>query len=191
MTLGQGQGMTLTLNTHVVSFTYLGHCIYQLATVSAKKRRIWLFPYKILCEQIWPWPKIGRRYPSVIIWTNYDLLEFQMLNTRFHDNRLTGSREEDFLKVFYLIRTWRPSWSSDLDPANKLSFPHPMGAPHKKMTSIGLVVSEEKMFENVDRRQTTDYRRQMATIEVSHIISSPVSLRLRWANKARLFNTLL
>ena len=83
-----------------------------------------------------------------------------MLHTRFHDNRLTGSREEDFLKVFYLIRTWRPSWSSDLDPANKLSFPHHMGAPHKKMTSIGLVVSEEKMFENVDRRQTTDDRLQ-------------------------------
>ena len=31
MTLGQGQGITLTLNTHVVSFTHLAHCIYQFS----------------------------------------------------------------------------------------------------------------------------------------------------------------
>ena len=31
MTLGQGQGMTLTLNTHVVSFTYLATYIYKFS----------------------------------------------------------------------------------------------------------------------------------------------------------------
>ena len=31
MTLGQGQGMTLTLNTHVVLFTHLAHCIHQFS----------------------------------------------------------------------------------------------------------------------------------------------------------------
>ena len=50
-------------------------------------------------------------------------------------------------------------------------------------TSIALVVSEEKMFENVDRLQTTYYRRQTTTTEASHTISSPVSIRLRWAKK--------
>ena len=45
------------------------------------------------------------------------------------------------------------------------------------MSSIGPVVSEEKMFENVDGRRTDDGRR-------SHwyTISSPMSLRLRLAN---------
>ena len=41
MTLGQGHGMTFTLNTHVVSFTYLAQCISnffrpQAAEVSEK-----------------------------------------------------------------------------------------------------------------------------------------------------------
>ena len=31
MTLDQGQGKTLTLNTHVVSFTYLATCIYKFS----------------------------------------------------------------------------------------------------------------------------------------------------------------
>ena len=31
MTLGQGQGMTFTLNTDVVSFTYLATCIYKFS----------------------------------------------------------------------------------------------------------------------------------------------------------------
>ena len=31
MTLDQGQGMTLNLNTHVVSFTYLATCIYKFS----------------------------------------------------------------------------------------------------------------------------------------------------------------
>ena len=29
-------------------------------------------PYKCLCYQIWPWPKIGQDHTRVIIWTNYD-----------------------------------------------------------------------------------------------------------------------
>ena len=39
MTLGQGQGMALTLNTHILSFTYLATCIYirsQAGIVSEK-----------------------------------------------------------------------------------------------------------------------------------------------------------
>ena len=31
MTFDQGQEMTLTMNTHVVSFTHLAHCIYQFS----------------------------------------------------------------------------------------------------------------------------------------------------------------
>ena len=57
MTLRQGQGMTLTLNTHVVSFTHLAHCIYQFSDhrlqVSEKYKVSTFSPYKsLLCKQI-------------------------------------------------------------------------------------------------------------------------------------------
>ena len=45
---------------------------------------------------------------------------------------------------------------------------------------MGLVVSEEMLFENIDRRTTDDGRRMPA-----YTISSPVSLRLRWANNGK------
>ena len=54
-----------------------------------------------------------------------------MLHTKFRENRLTGSGEEDFFKGFYHIWAWQPSWSCDPDAANKLSFPLPKEAPHK------------------------------------------------------------
>ena len=46
-----------------------------------------------------------------------------MLHTKFHENRPAGSGEEDFLKGFYHIWAWRPSWSCDKDHVNKFSFP--------------------------------------------------------------------
>ena len=54
-----------------------------------------------------------------------------MLHTKFRENQPTGSGEEDFLRVFYHIWAWRPSWSCDPDAANKISFPLPKEAPHK------------------------------------------------------------
>ena len=54
-----------------------------------------------------------------------------MLHIKFRENRSTGSGEEDFLKVFFHIWAWRPSWSCDQDAANKISFPLPKEAPHK------------------------------------------------------------
>ena len=54
-----------------------------------------------------------------------------MLHTKFHKNWPAGSGEEDFLKGFYHIWAWWPSWSCDLDFAIKLSSPLPMDAPHK------------------------------------------------------------
>ena len=63
--------------------------------------------------------------------TNYDGLESPMLHTKFRENRPAGSGEEDFLKGFYQIWAWWPSWSCDPDAANKLSFSLPKEAPHK------------------------------------------------------------
>ena len=49
-----------------------------------------------------------------------------MLHTKFRENRFWRRR---FLKGFYHIWAWRPSWSCDPDAANKLSFPLPKEAP--------------------------------------------------------------
>ena len=46
-----------------------------------------------------------------------------MLHTKYHGNRSAGSGEEDFLKGFYHIWAWRPSWSCDQHHINKFSFP--------------------------------------------------------------------
>ena len=54
------------------------------------------FPCKSLCFQNCPCHKIGQGHPRVIISTNYDGLESQMLHTKFHENRPAGSGEEDF-----------------------------------------------------------------------------------------------
>ena len=54
-----------------------------------------------------------------------------MLHTKFRGNRPTGLEEKRFLKGFYHIWAWRPSWSCDPDAANILSFPLPNEALHK------------------------------------------------------------
>ena len=53
-----------------------------------------------------------------------------MLHTKFCENRPAGSGE-DFLKGFYHIWAWWPSWSFDPHAANIILFPLPKEAPHK------------------------------------------------------------
>ena len=48
-----------------------------------------MFP-KLTCR------KIGQGHPRVIIISNYDGLESQMLHAKFRENRSAGSGEEDF-----------------------------------------------------------------------------------------------
>ena len=141
MTLGQGQGLTLTLtlNTHVVSssiiysFRSLHLPIFRPQAASFWKIQGFdFFPYKSIWEQIWSWLKIGRGHPGVIIWTNYDWLWLAWLPNAIYQvswQQAYWFRRRRFLKGFDLIR--RPSWSSDMDLANKLLLPHPMDAPHE------------------------------------------------------------
>ena len=49
---------------------------------------------------------------------------------KVRENRPAGSGE-GFLKGFYLIWAWRPSWSCDPHAVNKLLFPLPKEAPDK------------------------------------------------------------
>ena len=76
-----------------------------------------------------------------------------MLHTKFHCNRPTGSGEIDFFRVF-IINGYGGHHVTQIP---KINFHSP--TPWKiyvNLTSIGLVVSEEKMFENVDGWTTAD-----------------------------------
>ena len=65
-----------------------------------------------------------------------------------------------FLKGFYLIWAWRPSWSSDQDHLNKLLFPHPKESPYE----IGVQLAQRfqrrclKMLTDGGRDGRTDGR---------------------------------
>ena len=98
MTLGQGQEVTLTFNTHICSFFQLvsGHRLQMFWKINSFHFFLW----KSLSYQIWPCRKIGQGQPRVIIWTNYDGVESPMLHTTFRGNPPAGSGEEDFWRVF-------------------------------------------------------------------------------------------
>ena len=110
------------------------------------------FPYKSIRDQIRPCHKIGQGQPRVIIWTNMVVLEHPMLHNKFQDHQTFGSGE-DFFKVFTIYRhgghlghVTLTIWTN----FRSLS----QGGFIWNLASIGLVVSEEKMFENVDIKHT-------------------------------------
>ena len=76
-----------------------------------------------------------------------------------------------FLKGFYHIWAWQPSWSCDQDHLNKLSFPHPKESPYEIWVQLAQWFQRRRCL-----KMMTDGRR-------SHWYtnSSPRSLRLRWA----------
>ena len=74
-----------------------------------------LFPIERPKLQNLAFRKIGQGQPRVINLTNNDGRESQMQHTKFRGNRSSGSGE-DFLKGFYQIWTWQPSWSCDQNP---------------------------------------------------------------------------
>ena len=100
VTLGSGQEITITIDTHVAEFIYSFSWLHlptfrsQAAIVSEKFIVFTFFPYKSPSAQIQPRPKIGQRQPRVIIWTNYGGPMFQMLQTMFQGNRPIGFGED-------------------------------------------------------------------------------------------------
>ena len=88
------------------------------------------FSYKCLCDQIWPWSKIGQGHPRVTIYAIYDGPTTQMLHTKFRANRPAAPEKkifEGFLpymgKAGILVM-----WPG---PHTQTTFPHPMEAPHE------------------------------------------------------------
>ena len=76
-----------------------------------------------------------------------------MLHTKFHFNRPIGSREKDFLRVF--IINGHGGHHVTQIPQTNFHSPTPWRL-YMNLTSISLVVSEEKMLENVDGWTTAD-----------------------------------
>ena len=133
------------------------------------------FAYKCLCDQIWPWPKIGQGHPRVTIYPIYDGPTSQMLHTKFHANRPSGSGE-DFWRVFTIYGhgthlghvTWTP-YANFRSPIPwrlhmKFDFNRPSGSRGEDIWKC-----EHTTHRQTDRQQPC------------HMISSPISLWLRWA----------
>ena len=148
------------------------------------------FPYKSLCDQIWPWRKMGQGQPRVIIWTTLVVLPYTMLHTKFQGHWSTGSGEEDFLRFLpYMgMAAMMVMWPR---PFEQFFFPKGPGGCIWNLVAIGPVVSEEKSFEIVDGRRTTDDGRtddgRTTDDGACLYYKLPRSLRLRWAKKMRIF----
>ena len=76
-----------------------------------------------------------------------------MLHTNFQGHRSFGSRENVVFSLgFYQIWAWWPSWSCDLDRLIKLSFPHPMEAPHKIRLQLAKQFLKKRNLKNLNLR---------------------------------------
>ena len=75
---------------------------------------------------------------------------------------------EKLFEGFYLIWAWWSSWSCDLDPTNKLSFPHLMDAPHEIWLQLAQWFERRRCLKNM-----TDDRLKTTAIEAGHTIGSP------------------
>ena len=82
-----------------------------------------------------------------------------MLHTKFRENRPASSGNR-FLKGFYHIWAWRPSWSCDPDGTNKISFPLPKRLHIKFGFDWPSSFGEEDLLETT----TTDGRQTMGIL---------------------------
>ena len=131
---------------------------------------------------------MGQGLPRVIIWTTLVELPYTMLHTKFEGHRSIGSGEEDFLRFLpYMgMAAMLVMWPR---PFEQLFFPKGPGGCIWNLVAIGPVVSEEKSFEIVDGRRTTDdgrlttdWRTDGRTDDGACLYYKlPRSLRLRWA----------
>ena len=126
--LGQ-RSMTLTIGSHMYSCTYctisqfIGfNSFYKIFHLSS-------FPYKSIREQSWPCCKVGQGQLRIMIWTNF--VGPRVPNAVYQVSRSSAFLfwRRRFLKGFYHIWAWQPTWSCDQDHLNQLSFPH--DAPHE------------------------------------------------------------
>ena len=105
-----------------------------------------------------------------------------MLHTKFHENRPAGSGEEDFWRVFTIYGHGGHLGHVTQMPRTKYRSPYPRRLHIKFGFDRASGFWEEDVWAlwTDDGRTTDDVRR---TPDHGYTISSPMSLRLRWANK--------
>ena len=115
---------------------------------------------------------MGQGQPRVIIWTTLVVLPYMMLHTKFQGHWSIGSGEEDFLRFLpYMgMAAILVMWPGRFE---QLFVPPTPGGYIWNLVTIGPVVSEEKSFEIVDGRRTTDDDGRRRTTEPAYTISSP------------------
>ena len=123
---------------------------------------------------------MGQGQPRVIIWTTLVELPYTMLHTKFQGHRSIGSGKEDFLWFlpYMSMAAMLVMWPRLFE---QIFFPKGPGGCIWNLVAIGPVVSEEKSFEIVDGRRTTDGRTTDDGACLYYKL--PRSLRLRWAKK--------
>ena len=146
--------MTLTFDIHIGSCTHLVNFIYQLwhhrLQQFLKNLLFYLLPIQKHMDQIWPHHKIGQRHPRfirVIIWTNLVVLQYPMLHINFQGHQpLVPEKKNFFMFLPYMsMAAILLMWPK---PFKQTFVPPSHGASN--LASIGLVVSQEKKFENVE-----------------------------------------
>ena len=118
----------------------------------------------------------------VIIYINYDGQESSMLHTKFRENQPAGSGEEDFWRVFTIYG--RGGHLGHVTWTIYINFRSPF--PRRLHIKFGFDWPSGFRGEDVWKceRTTTDDGRRIH----GYPISSPLSLRLRWAKKAFCFS---
>ena len=113
-------------------------------------------PCRSIQTQIWPCRKIGQGQLRVIIWTNLKVLEYPMLHTKFQGHWPFGSREKDFLRFLpymgmaAILVMWHRPFEQTFIPLSH-------GGSTWNLVSIGLEVSKEKTFENVNLMEVNEW----------------------------------
>ena len=140
------------------------------------------FPFKCIRKQTWPWRKVGQGQPRIMIWANLVGPTSPMLHTKSQGHWPSGSGVEDFLRVFtiyghggHLGHVTRTIWTNFRSRVlrslhMKFEFNWPSGFRE----------------EDVWKCWRTDGRRMDGRRSDWYTISSPMSLRLRWAKKQTL-----
>ena len=116
-------------------------------------------------KQIWPWRKVGQSQPRIIIWNKLERPTAPMLHTKSKGHWLSGSGEEDFkgvlpyMDVAAILVMWQEPFEQTFVPAS-------LGV---SIWNLSLIEDVWKCWRTVGRR--CDW----------YTISSPMSLRHRWA----------
>ena len=168
----------------MIFFTSVICCYFQIIDNNSfwKINCFTFFPYKSIRDQIWPCRKIGQGQPRVIVWTNLVVLEHPMLHTKFQGHRPFDSGEADVLRFLpYMgMAAILVMWHG---PFEQIFVPHPMEALYEIWVWLAQRFLRRRCLKSgrLTDRPTDDARRKP-----TYPISSPVSLRIRWA-KNRLF----